>query len=59
MLKRIAEALLEHETIDGEDIDIVLGGGTIERRRPRRRVRRSTEPVKEKRPQHLRRARPS
>src|SRR5690348_1882264 len=33
-LKRIAEALLEFETIDGEDIDVIVGGGKIERRPP-------------------------
>ena len=33
-LEKIAEALLEYETLDGEDIDVVLGGGKIERRPP-------------------------
>ncbi len=33
-LKRIAEALLEYETLDGDDIDVVLRGGKIERRPP-------------------------
>ena len=49
LLKKIAEALLEHETIDGEDIDTVLGGGTITRRPPPP-LRPAAEPVKEKRP---------
>ena len=35
-LKLVAEALLEFETIDGEDIDVVLRGGRIERRPPPR-----------------------
>jgi len=30
-LEQIAEALLEYETIDGDDIDVVLRGGKIER----------------------------
>jgi cell division protease FtsH len=47
-LKVIAEALLEHETIDGEDIDVLLSGGRIERRPPP--PPRTPEPVKEKRP---------
>lgn len=34
LLKKIAEALLEHETIDGEDIDTICTGGTITRRPP-------------------------
>jgi len=49
-LKRIAEALLEHETIDGEDIDVIVGGGTIQRRPPPAPPRPLTETVKEKRP---------
>jgi cell division protease FtsH len=50
LLKKIAEALLEHETIDGEDIDTVLGGGTITRRPPPPLRPAAAEPVKEKRP---------
>ncbi|MCS6915248.1 MAG: ATP-dependent zinc metalloprotease FtsH [Myxococcales bacterium] len=31
-LKRLAEALLEHETLSGDDIDVILRGGTLPRR---------------------------
>jgi cell division protease FtsH len=51
-LKKVAEALLEFETIDGEDIDVVLGGGQITRRPPPP-LRPSAEAIptgKEKRP---------
>jgi cell division protease FtsH len=48
-LKNIAEALLEHETIDGEDIDKVLAGGKIERIAPPPPRAPVTE-AKEKRP---------
>ncbi len=52
LLKKIAEALLEHETIDGEDIEVVVGGGTITRRPPPPPHKPAVEPVasKEKRP---------
>ena len=50
-LKKIAEALLEYETIDGDDIDTVLGGGRIERRPPPAPPRAGrARPAKEKRP---------
>ena len=49
-LKKIAEALLEHETIDGDDIDLVLGGGTIQRRPPPQNPPRTAVVEKEKRP---------
>ena len=49
-LKKIAEALLEFETIDGEDIDTVLGGGRIERRPPPAPRPPAVEASKEKRP---------
>jgi cell division protease FtsH len=48
-LKRIAEALLEHETIDTEDIDVIMSGGTI-MRRPTAPPRAPVTEVKEKRP---------
>ena len=48
-LKAIAEALLEFETIDGEDIDAVLNDRKIERRPPPP-TRAAPEVVKEKRP---------
>ncbi|HUL60700.1 MAG TPA: ATP-dependent zinc metalloprotease FtsH [Anaeromyxobacteraceae bacterium] len=33
-LHRIADALIEHETLDTADIDVLLGGGTIDRPPP-------------------------
>jgi cell division protease FtsH len=50
LLKRIAEALLEHETIDGDDIDTVLSGGQITRRPPPPTRPPAVETTKEKRP---------
>jgi len=50
LLKRIAEALLEHETIDGEDIDTIIGGGTIQRRPPPTPRPPVADASKEKRP---------
>ena len=51
MLKKVAEALLEHETIDGDDIDVVVGGGRIERQPPAAPPPRvPVVEVKEKRP---------
>jgi len=52
-LKRIPEALLEFETIDGEDIDTVVSGGKIERRPPAGRAPPAVEAAKEKRPSIL------
>src|SRR6185369_12494529 len=49
-LKRIAEALLEHETIDTEDIDVVMSRGTITRRPPPPSRPPAVETAKEKRP---------
>jgi cell division protease FtsH len=49
-LKKIAEALLEHETIDGEDIDVVMKGGQITRHPPSPPRPPAVEAVKEKRP---------
>jgi cell division protease FtsH len=55
-LKKIAEALLEYETIDGEDIDVIMAGGTINRRPPtslaaeRARAAEAEKAAKEKRP---------
>ena len=36
-LKAIAEALLEYETLDTSDIDVLMGGGKIERKPPLKR----------------------
>ncbi|WP_373049327.1 ATP-dependent zinc metalloprotease FtsH [Vulgatibacter sp.] len=33
-LLAMADALMEHETIDGEDINVIMGGGKITRARP-------------------------
>ncbi len=49
-LKRISDALVEYETLDAEDVNILLQGGSITRekppprvsRRPRRRRRRTS-----------------
>lgn len=37
-LKRIADALVEYETIDGPDLDILIGGGQLSREKPAPRV---------------------
>jgi cell division protease FtsH len=51
LLKKIAEALLEHETIDGEDIEVLLAGGVIEKQPIVAPARASAEKeAKEKRP---------
>ena len=34
MLNKIADALLEHETLDSSDIDVIMSGGTINRPPP-------------------------
>jgi cell division protease FtsH len=38
ILKRIAEALLEYETLEAEDVNVLVQGGTIARERPPPRV---------------------
>ncbi len=50
VLKRIAEALLEHETIDTADIETLMKGETIARRPPPRPPVVQIEAAKEKRP---------
>jgi len=37
-LKRVADALMEYETLDAEDVEILVNGGTITRERPKPRV---------------------
>jgi cell division protease FtsH len=37
-LKRVADALVEYETLDAEDVNILLQGGTLTRERPPPRV---------------------
>ena len=49
VLKRLAEALLEHETIDTADIETIMRGEAISRRPPVRAAI-VQEPAKEKRP---------
>jgi cell division protease FtsH len=49
LLKKIAEALLEHETLDGEDIEVIAQGGVIQRRPPPP-TRPPVADAKEKRP---------
>ncbi len=49
-LNRIAEALLEHETLDASDIDTLMAGGHIERPPPPRPPPVSPEKEKPKRP---------
>ena len=49
-LKKVAEALLEHETIDGADIDTLLDGRIIHRPPPTPPRAPVVEAVKEKRP---------
>ena len=39
-LKRIADALMEYETLDADDVEILVQGGTITRERPKPRVKR-------------------
>ena len=52
LLKRLAEALLEHETIDGADIELLFQGKSIHRPPPPPRIP-VVEPVREKRPSPL------
>ncbi|MEO0814740.1 MAG: hypothetical protein AAFY60_17895, partial [Myxococcota bacterium] len=37
-LEAIAQALIEYETIEGDDIDTLMGGGTITREPPKVRM---------------------
>ncbi|MBL9037888.1 MAG: ATP-dependent zinc metalloprotease FtsH [Archangium sp.] len=37
-LRRIADALVEYETLDGADLDVLMQGGTLEREKPAPRV---------------------
>jgi cell division protease FtsH len=55
MLNKIADALLEHETIDSSDIDLLMSGGSINRPPPVKPPSASAssvakEPAKEKKP---------
>jgi cell division protease FtsH len=46
-LKRVADVLMEYETIDGAELDIVINGGTIAREKPPPRV--TAAPAREER----------
>jgi len=48
-LKRIADALMEYETLEADDVEILVQGGTITRERPKPRVQASKPKEKEKR----------
>ena len=37
-LKRIGDALLEYETLDAEDVNVLLAGGSLTRARPPPRI---------------------
>jgi cell division protease FtsH len=37
-LKRVADGLMEYETLEAEDVEILVNGGTITRERPKPRV---------------------
>jgi cell division protease FtsH len=37
-LKRVADALMEYETLEADDVEILVNGGTITRERPKPRV---------------------
>jgi cell division protease FtsH len=48
-LTRLSEALLEYETLDGAEINTILGGGTIQREKPvKRPTTVSAKPVPER-----------
>jgi cell division protease FtsH len=46
-LKRIAEALVEYESVDGAELDVIIAGGTLTREKPPSRVT-SAPPKEEK-----------
>jgi cell division protease FtsH len=48
-LKRIADALMEYETLEADDVEILVNGGTITRERPKPRVQPPKPKEKEKR----------
>src|SRR5262249_14281672 len=48
-LKRIADALMEYETLEAEDVEILVNGGTITRERPKPRVQPPKPKGREKR----------
>jgi cell division protease FtsH len=50
LLDSMAEALLNYETIDKDDLDTLIGGGTIEREQPKNKLR-TREQLEEEREQ--------
>jgi cell division protease FtsH len=48
-LDRISEALLEYETLDGPDIDVLMAGGALQRAKPVARAAEAPRADKEKR----------
>ncbi|HUS65217.1 MAG TPA: ATP-dependent zinc metalloprotease FtsH [Kofleriaceae bacterium] len=54
-LERVAKALLEHETLSGEEVEVLFKGGVLERRPPTRTVAKSdeSEAKKKRRPSLL------
>ena len=48
VLDRIAEALFEYETLDAEDVNVLIAGGTINRDRPAPRVVAPPQPLEKK-----------
>jgi cell division protease FtsH len=48
VLNRISEALVEYETLDAEDVNIILQGGVLTRERPAPRVNAPPKPTEKK-----------
>jgi cell division protease FtsH len=48
ILERMAEALIEYETLDGEDVNILMNGGKIVREKPQPRVAPAPKPERKK-----------
>jgi cell division protease FtsH len=49
ILEKIAEALVEYETIEAEDLNVLIQGGTITRAKPQSRITAAPKKEKEKR----------
>nr|WP_227027234.1 ATP-dependent zinc metalloprotease FtsH [Corallococcus soli] len=48
VLQRVSDALVEYETLDAEDVNIILQGGQLTRERPPPRVSSSPKPTEKK-----------
>nr|WP_242544665.1 ATP-dependent zinc metalloprotease FtsH [Corallococcus sp. NCSPR001] len=48
VLQRVSDALVEYETLDAEDVNIILQGGQLTRERPAPRVSSSPKPTEKK-----------